>query len=166
MDNTIKCEWLNPVYTEDYKKLKELVNATWKEYGDIPPFTPHGPDHCFRVEKLIKLLIPSEKWDAFSDKERKILTWCAWTHDVGMFKSLHPTDAGEDEMRSKHVDTSIEWVLKNKEELGISPIEAQVIAYIIRFHTRKYRINECDERRQCDGQWVRTQLLGALLTTC
>jgi translation initiation factor 2B subunit (eIF-2B alpha/beta/delta family) len=163
VSNANQFEWLNSDYTEDYGKLKKFVEETWKECGDSEIFTPHGADHCFRVEKMIKLLIPPEKWNSISNRERKILTWCAWTHDVGMFKSLYPPDTGEDEIRSKHVDTSSEWVLKNKEKLGISPIEAQVIAYIIRFHARKYRFNECDERRQCDGQWVRTRLIGAYL---
>ncbi len=163
MSNMEHIEWLNSIYAEGYEKLKQFVKDVWEEKGDALKFTPHDSDHSQRVENMIKWLVPPEKWMVLSEKERKILTWCAWTHDVGMFTSIHSDNPTEEEMRSKHVDKSAEWVLKNKKALALSQIEAQVVSYIIRFHSRKYKINECDERRQCDGEWIRTRLLGAYL---
>jgi hypothetical protein len=75
--------WLSELDEANAVKMEQVVRAQWEKGADASEFTPHDPDHFARVEDWIRALVPQERWKDLSFEERKILTWCAWTHDIG-----------------------------------------------------------------------------------
>lgn len=154
-------EWLDPEDAKAAKDMEECVRNQWIVGPDATPFTPHDPGHFERVEAWVRRLIPRDKWDTLSAAERKILTWCAWTHDIGMLRSVYSGDVGDREIREGHVKRSSDWVGDNYAALRLTPLEAQVVAEINRYHSRKYDLKECPGFRQFHGEFVKSRLLAA-----
>ena len=125
--------------------------------------TPHDTDHFGRVEDLIKTLIPQQLWNELTAQERKLLTWSAWTHDVGMHGSLYAKLPSDDGVRSAHVSVSADWVIDNQHHLQLTANEAQVLAEFIQYHSRSNTLEECPATRMCNGAYVRPRLLAAYL---
>ncbi|HEY1580452.1 MAG TPA: HD domain-containing protein [Terracidiphilus sp.] len=155
--------WLNELDDMNATKMEQVVRAQWEKGPDAAEFTPHDPDHFARVEDWIRALVPQEKWKDLSFQERKILTWCAWTHDIGMFTSHYSQDETSKAIRNKHVEQSATWVANEWASLKLDRMEAQVIADIIRFHSRSNSLEECPSRRSCLRTVVRPKLLAAYL---
>ncbi len=78
--------WLNDLDRERAAKMQQYVTGFWEGEVGLLTYVPHEPAHFKRVEQNIQRLIPKERWSALSDIERMLLTWCAWTHDIGMNK--------------------------------------------------------------------------------
>jgi translation initiation factor 2B subunit (eIF-2B alpha/beta/delta family) len=144
-------------------KMESAVKDLWKQSPEPPTFTPHGPSHFGHVENWVRQLIPEPKWHELSPEERKILTWSSWTHDIGMLLATHPVATPDAIIRNEHVEVSAKWVCDNYEVIGLTELEAQVIADVNRYHSRKNDIDSCPERRLFNGQYVRTRLLAAYL---
>jgi hypothetical protein len=155
--------WLNELDEASATKMEQEVRAEWTKGADSPEYTPHDPDHFARVEDWIRALIPRDRWNDLTLEERKILTWCAWTHDVGMFTSHYSSKDSSKAIRDKHVEQSATWVANEWSRLKLDRMEAQVIAEIIRFHSRSKRLKDCPERRACCRSVVRPRLLAAYL---
>jgi translation initiation factor 2B subunit (eIF-2B alpha/beta/delta family) len=155
--------WLNEQDEANVMKMEQVVKAQWEKGADASEFTPHDPDHFARVEDWIRALIPQERWKDFSFEERKILTWCAWTHDIGMLTSHYSKDESSKTIRNKHVEQSATWVANEWASLKLDRMEAQVIADIIRFHSRSNSLEDCPSRRSCMRTVVRPRLLAAYL---
>jgi translation initiation factor 2B subunit (eIF-2B alpha/beta/delta family) len=154
--------WLVPDDAEKAVRMEEFVLKEWRPEGDASPFTPHDPAHFRRVEAWIQRLIPEDRWGLLTDAERKILTWSSWTHDIGMFRKLHPHGMNDSAIRDEHVNASATWVAENHNHLQLeSLVEAQVLAEVNLFHSRKYPIDSCPEQRLYCGKPVRSRLLAA-----
>ena len=155
--------WLSELDEANAVKMEQVVRAQWEKGADASEFTPHDPDHFARVEDWIRALIPQDNWKDLSFEERKILTWCAWTHDIGMFTSHYPQSESSKAIRNKHVELSATWVANEWASLKLDRMEAQVIADIIRFHSRSNPLKKCPARRSCLRTVVRPRLLAAYL---
>jgi translation initiation factor 2B subunit (eIF-2B alpha/beta/delta family) len=157
------CDWLTESDRQLAKKMQDFVIQTWETNRDPAEYTPHDPDHFRRVEDWIAQLVPDNRRDRLTDLERKLLTWCAWTHDIGMFRAVGGSEATASEIRKTHVDKSADWVADEWQHLGLSKLEAQIVADINRYHSRHNSLRDCPEERLCQGQVVRTRLLAAYL---
>lgn len=155
--------WLSEVDEDSAAKMEQVVKNQWEKGADASQFTPHDPNHFARVEDWIRALIPQDRWKDLSFEERKILTWCAWTHDIGMFTSHYSPNESDRVIRNKHVELSATWVANEWASLQLDRMEAQVISDIIRFHSRSNSLKECPERRSCLRTVVRPRLLAAYL---
>ena len=155
--------WLSELDEANAVKMEQVVRAQWEKGADASEFTPHDPDHFARVEDWIRALVPQERWKDLSFEERKILTWCAWTHDIGMFTSQYSQNEPSKAIRNKHVEQSAMWVANEWASLKLDRMEAQVISDIIRFHSRNNPLKLCPSRRSCLRTVVRPRLLAAYL---
>jgi translation initiation factor 2B subunit (eIF-2B alpha/beta/delta family) len=157
--------WLSDHDEERAREMKKFVIAFWDHKGDLLTYTPHDPGHFARVERNMQRLIPNHKWASFSDSERMVLTWCAWTHDVGMHAACYPDEQTikPDQVRKRHVDESAKWVRKHRQDLRLTRGEAQVISEIIVYHSRKHVLDSCQDVLMCDTEYVRAKLLAAYL---
>src|SRR5580692_3169504 len=155
--------WLSELDEAIALKMEQVVREQWGKGAESSEFTPHDPDHFARVEDWIRALIPQERWKDLSFEERKILTWCAWTHDIGMFTSQHSRKDSSKAIRNKHVEQSAIWVANEWPSLKLDRMEAQVISEIIRFHSRSNSLAKCPQRRPCSRTVVRSRLLAAYL---
>ena len=135
--------WLSPEDELDAKAMEQVVKEEWQPERDATPFVPHDLGHFRRVEDWIRRLIPREKWSDLSGQERRILTWCAWTHDIGMFRRGHPPDTPDSTIRERHVDVSAQWVVDNAARLKLTKLEAQIVADIdaVLKNVRRCRFN-------------------------
>jgi translation initiation factor 2B subunit (eIF-2B alpha/beta/delta family) len=66
-------------------------------------------------------------------------------------------------IREQHVDESANWVVRHASSEWLSFSEANIVAEINRYHSRKYDLSSCSEQRACNGHFVRPQLLAAYL---
>jgi translation initiation factor 2B subunit (eIF-2B alpha/beta/delta family) len=155
--------WLAAEDEDPAAAMRESVRHTWTQRREPSRYTPHDPDHFARVERWIVRLIPKDNWIRLSLLERKLLTWCAWTHDVGMLRSVGRPDASDVEKREQHVEESADWVADEYPHLRLSKLEAQAVAYINLHHSRKYNLGKCQEKQLCNGQTIRPKLLAAYL---
>jgi hypothetical protein len=155
--------WLNELDEADALTMEEVVRSEWVKGADPGEITPHDPDHFARVEDWVRALIAPERWKDLSYEERKILTWGAWTHDIGMFAGQYALDEPPKAIRNKHVDQSAIWVANEWPRLKLDRMEAQVVSEIIRFHSRSRPLDQCAERRSCCRVVVRPRLLAAYL---
>jgi translation initiation factor 2B subunit (eIF-2B alpha/beta/delta family) len=143
--------------------MERTVEALWHQGAESSEYTPHDLKHFERVENWIRALIPVESWPLLSPQERKILTWSAWTHDIGMFKGLFPPGTAPNDIRLLHPDQAATWVADKWSAIGLERMEAQVIADLIRFHSRSNSLKNCHESCLCAGAMVRPRLLAAYL---
>ncbi|MFL6387483.1 MAG: hypothetical protein ACJ71U_08355 [Terriglobales bacterium] len=157
--------WLNTLDQERAQAMRKYVSDFWDGKVDMLTYTPHDPTHFARVERNMQRLIPKERWFKLNDAERMVLTWCAWTHDVGMNKKCYPDPDSitAADVRKKHVEESAKWVRKYWKELRLTRSEAQVIADVIRFHSRQNRLHDCAERVICETEYIRARLVAAYL---
>ncbi len=156
-------DWLSEEDARLAQEMQAFVTETWDKRPDPAEYTPHDPHHFKRVESWIKRLIPKGMSSRFSRLERKLLTWCAWTHDIGMFRSVAGTNTTATHIRRNHIEKSADWVANEGPSLRLSKLEAQIVADINRFHSRQYALRDCPEERLCLGQLVRPRLLAAYL---
>lgn len=157
--------WLSEVDAESATRMRSFVRGLFSENkAGTKAYTPHGPDHFERVEAGILELIPPSKWHLLSAQERKLMSWAAWTHDIGMNKAVYPEGQIEEHViRGQHVEKSAEWVLENHSGMDLNPIEAQVLSEFITFHSRKNDLKRCPASRHCSGGYVRSRLLASYL---
>lgn len=157
-------EWLTASDSERATMMERTVRSVFGlSTTETHTYTPHDPDHFARVEDLIWKLIPPKRWRRLTAQERMFLTWAAWTHDIGMHRQLYKPQTSDSNVRHEHVDRSAQWVMEKHLDLGMSVMEAQVLAQIIRCHSRKYDLSDCPTRRQCHGSYVRSRLIAAYL---
>jgi hypothetical protein len=156
--------WLSPADAERAPAMESEVTGVFGP-SDVETYTytPHGTSHFARVEDLVRALIPQRRWCRLSAQERMLLTWAAWTHDIGMHRLLYKGPPSDNHVRGEHVEGSAKWVLDRHDKLGLGIDEAQVLAQIIRFHSRRNELVDCPESRQCRGAYVRSRLLAAYL---
>lgn len=157
--------WLTEIDRDRAAEMQHYVIRFWEGEVGMLTYTPHDPSHFRRVEQNIQRLIPKERWSALSEAERMLLTWCAWTHDVGMNKKCYPDteQITPAEIRDRHVDESAKWVKRNWKELRLGRGEAQIICDVIRYHSRKYRLADCADRLICETEYIRPRLMAAYL---
>jgi hypothetical protein len=94
--------WLTA--TDEFKAeiMEKAVEALWHQGPEAADYTPHDLKHFERVENWIRALIPIESWPLLLPQERKLLTWSAWTHDIGMFTSHFPLGTAPTDIRRLH----------------------------------------------------------------
>src|SRR2546423_12003266 len=95
--------WIPPTDVERVRAARTAVSEYWRNNRpENLKFTPHGPEHFARVEQRIKDLISNERWGLLGPTERVLLTYCAWTHDIGMNEALYTAETQEETIRKRH----------------------------------------------------------------
>lgn len=166
---------------EYYEKLKDYVVEKSKVEKGLRYFTPHDCNHCYSVEKIVKILVEKSKVK-LNSLEQFILLSAIWTHDLGMIYEIgreYSNTASIDEIREKHDEISA-WYLKKYflEIFGLqketktpedrdkqSKVERCVnsINIISKYHRRKEDVNGCPKERFVENKEIRTRLLACLL---
>ncbi len=135
-------------------------------FVNLPDFTDHGIKHSKTLEDLLSKLIPEKMAEPLIPFEIFSLLMASLLHDTGMFMKKIP-DEGITEIRIDHYNRSREFVLNNKDALGLSKHEAIVIGEICRAHgmpNLSYLEKEDSEIISLDNYGkVRISLLSALL---
>lgn len=164
--------WLGDKGSKHSKDLDKIRDAVAKKYDDpqdiaLPFYTPHGKDHCQKVEDLMHRLIPKEKYTDLEEIERFYLLASAWLHDIGMLRSVSKEAWGEElepsEIRKRHHITAQKHIINKYPAYGVEEIHKSFIAKLCRFHRKQEDINECEEELLVGNKKYRLRLLAAYL---
>jgi hypothetical protein len=168
--------WLDDKYDNSSTKMEKIRNAVKRLYntnknmdGELPYFTLHDTTHCDSVENMLHKLIPGDKHQLLSTREKYYLLVGAWVHDIGVLPCVvsriykKETALDEYEIRKRHHMTSELFIANHWSELEIDEIDKEVIGKLIRFHRRSEDINECDEVFIVRKEKIRLRLLSGYL---
>lgn len=111
------------------KKIKENILP----FVNLPDFPDHGVKHSQIIEDLLSELAPQKMVEPLTPGEVFCVLLASLLHDTGYFMK-RVFDESAAEIASDHFQRSREFVLKNKEVLGLSQHEAAVIGEICRAH--------------------------------
>ncbi len=146
--------------------LEKKAVADILPFVNLPDFTDHGVKHSKILEDILAKLIPQNMIEPLTPFEIFSLLTASLLHDIGMFVKKVP-DESVTEIRVDHYNRSREFVLSNKDALGLSRHEAIVIGEICRAHgmpNLSYLEEEDSEIISLDNYGkIRISLLSALL---
>ncbi|MDD2335990.1 MAG: hypothetical protein PHD01_05375 [Geobacteraceae bacterium] len=177
----------NEISEIDYDNLTSDLREHYKELSekDTPDyFTPHDDSHCEAVEKLVLELVSKSQIE-LSNLEKFILVACVWTHDIGMFTKV-ATDYLEqysggngytpESKRELHEEIS-SWYInhdssnnsvktlftKNNIAENLQRPYLNTISIIIKYHRRKFNIQDCPVYRFIWGERINARLIACLV---
>jgi len=165
--------WLN----EDYGERLELIRTAVREicdknkqtHGDLPYYTPHGPEHFQSVEDLIHKLISGDRYAKLSMKERFYLLAAAWLHDLGMLPyvcSLVYRDEfpfAENEIRKRHHITSEKFIVGHWFDLKIDENDKEILGKLSKYHRKTENFDSNDDEFLVGNESFRLTLLSSYL---
>ncbi len=151
------------------KAVREIYERNRQTYGDLPYYTPHGPEHYQSVEDLIHKIISGYSYKKISIKERYYLLAAAWLHDLGMlpyvcsvvYKDEPPLP--ENEIRKRHHVTSEKYIIGNWFELKIDENDKEILGKLSRYHRRIEKFDTNDDYFLVEKESFRLTLLGSYL---
>lgn len=155
--------------SKDLIKIRETVKMKYADPQDIalPFYTPHGIDHCQKVEDLMHRLIPKKKYERLKEIERFYLLASAWLHDIGMLRSVSKEvwskELDPSEIRKQHHITAHRHITNKFYDYGIEEIHRSFIAKLCRFHRKQEDINKCDGELLVGNIKINLRLLAAYL---
>lgn len=173
--------WLNNEYGQKLDDIKSacrrLYDANQGAHGNLPYFTPHGPEHSIAVENLIHMIIPDDIINVDGNKneeklnliERFLLLASAWVHDLGMlphvFRRVYPTKSMPDEfeIRKQHQRTSEIFIAQFWAELTLDERLKGALGKLARYHRRIETIDPDDDCFYINLDRINLKLLAAYL---
>ncbi len=140
------------------------VEKLWEAHVSLPYYTTHGPSHNITIIELLTKILPVSMNDPYFELDRYILLVSAWLHDVGMLDLDFFTEQyRHSEVRAKHHERSARWLLHNAVDLGLSAPEADAVAFLVKMHRKKEKLEVCPEEMFLGARKVRSRLISALL---
>ncbi|MCW3128984.1 MAG: hypothetical protein N2V75_02620 [Methanophagales archaeon] len=92
MQNKQKDRWVGWIETPEYRERLQVIESHVIKLSsteiNTTGYNPHDASHCLAVENMVKTLIKKSEVE-LSDLEKFILFASVWTHDLGMFGSIH-----------------------------------------------------------------------------
>ena len=165
-------KWLDKKYGNKLKAIREQVKSLYKEnktkYGELPHFTPHNIEHCANVENLIHRLIPRDKYEKLTLKERFYLLAASWLHDIGMLKSVFinispKLKSNPSTIRDYHHITTARFIVDNWSRLRIDERDKELLAKLCFYHRKQEDLSECEEYFFLGNVTYRLRLMAAYL---
>lgn len=158
------------------QKIQELSNDYYTRIQVIEPkvhqfleyaqggshivFTPHGLSHISTVERNYDWLIPDTDLCGFNASELFCLICATFFHDALMI----PKRVGDEtSARENHIQRAHDFLLVNRDLLGLSIHEVDAISQIIRGHG-VYNLEELPARVVLGNEVVDLRKLGACLS--
>ncbi|MCP4264907.1 MAG: tetratricopeptide repeat protein, partial [Candidatus Brocadiaceae bacterium] len=164
--------WLGSHYNEYLVRIRDAVtrisNENEKKHGDLPFYTPHGPDHCQAVENIIHRLIPEkEHYNQLEEQERFYLLASAWLHDLGMMRlvalEIWKKKLSDSEIRKRHHTTAARFITSQFSRCGLHEQDKEILSQICRFHRKQEDINLCAEIFMVGNEPYKLRVLSAYL---
>lgn len=123
-------------------------------------FTPHGLSHISAVERNYDWLLPDSDLQGFNSSELFCLVCATFFHDALMI----PHRLGDEpDARENHTQRAHDFLLKERELLGLSIHEVDAIAQVIRAHNVN-DLSEIPDRVVLGAEVVDLRKLGACLS--
>jgi len=119
-------------------KAKQLLE--YSQGGAHLTFTPHGLSHISAVEDNYDWLLSDQDITGFNPMELFCLLSATFFHDALM---IPPQLGGEASARKEHATLARDFLMKNRDAVGLSLHEANAIAEIIKGHA----LTDFDELR-------------------
>ena len=172
----------NQVCLEKFHEAFKLAVNKFKleKHVALPYFTPHGIDHCARLEIFLnKIIWRNEKLGDQdfipSPEEAMYLLSSVWLHDIGMMYGILDNEKPQDlqdvqlkfEVREEHEVRSVRYIVDHWNLCGNwTPDEKELLANICLYHRKKYDIASFDpvyEKSSLGFEDSRLAVLAALL---
>ncbi|MCU7866437.1 MAG: HD domain-containing protein [Candidatus Thiodiazotropha sp. (ex Lucinoma borealis)] len=135
--------------------------------GDLPFYTPHGPDHCEMVEDLIHRLLPGDSYKNLEEKERFFLLAAAWLHDLGMERivawDVWQEELSPSEIRKRHHITSAKFITAQYQRCQVEEQDKEFLSQLCRFHRKQEDLAKCPEELMVGQKSYRLRMLAAYL---
>lgn len=164
--------WLDKNLGEYMEKVRTAVRKLYEDnrqqHGDLPYYTPHGPEHCQAVENLLHRLIPGKNFNELKKKERFYLLASAWLHDIGMLRSVAQAvykieGMSENEIRKRHHITAAKYIADSWYNCGLEEIDKTILGKLCRYHRKQENINKCEKEHLVGTEKFKLRLLAAYL---
>lgn len=139
-------------------KAKQLLE--FSQGGSHLTFTPHGLSHISAVERNYDWLLPDSDLVTFNSSELFCLLCATFFHDALMI----PHRLGDEEAaREQHTKRANEFLMKERELLGLSIHDVNAISHVIRAH-HVYDFSDIPELVILGNEKVDLRKLGACLS--
>src|ERR1035438_9182222 len=110
---------------------KAVQILEYAQAGGHLTFTPHGPSHTSAVESNYDWLLVDADLAGFNAAEIFCLLGATFFHDALM---IPPGLGKETESRQSHAEKARSFLMKNRELIGLTLHEADIIADVIHGH--------------------------------
>jgi hypothetical protein len=110
-------------------KAKQLLE--YAQAGGHITYTPHGLSHISAIEANYDWLLADADFSEFNSSEIFCLLCATFFHDAMMIPGKLGKEA---EARRNHAETARTFLMKNKDLIGVSLHEADIIGDVIRGH--------------------------------
>jgi hypothetical protein len=141
-----------------HAKATQLLE--YSQGGSHLTFTPHGSSHVSAVELNYDWLLGEADIAGFNAVEIFCLLGATFFHDALMIPAR---SGGESEARGNHAESARSFLMKNRELIGLTLHEADIIGDIIRGHSMN-DLSALPEQVVLGSQIVDTRKLSACLS--
>jgi hypothetical protein len=151
-------------HADNLLNISQFVEQSWTSKQNLPYFTTHGSSHNIAILNALDEMLKAYVNIKLTEMEVYLLLISAWLHDIGMLDWDCLSEKFVSEyVRNNHHKRSAKYVLHNARECSLSRGESHAVAWLVKMHRKKEKLEDCPERIIVGTSEIRARLLAAFL---